>query len=184
MKTLSYFACKFHWFHSPMTFMVLSGQSKHLQAAPFQKEVPSVKPRTPCLSQLGNCSKSNLPVSGLSCINPPTLQNKVITVSLGSFSPAQYVFALDTCRVNQIRWRGNNPHRETADPCSPAKESISTIHPVTYVSQPTCSVLKTSFAEIKNNFDLFVSFIWQVKCGPCVLMLEELTRSPSTGPPE
>lgn len=135
-------------FHSPITFMVLSAICKHAWAAAFQKEVPSVKPRTPCLSQLGNCSKSNLPVSGLSCINPPTLQNKVITVSLGSFSPTQYVFALDTCQVNQIRWHGNNSHRETANLCSPTKEIISTIHPVTYVSLPTCSVLKTPFTEI------------------------------------
>lgn len=182
----SYFACKFHS-TVPLTHYFYGFKCyihKHSRAAPFQKEVPSVKPRTPCLLQLGNCSKSNLPVSGLSCINLPTLQNKVITENLGSFSPAQYVFALDTCQVNQIRWHGNNSHRETANLCSPTKEIISTFHPVTYVSLPTCSVLKTSFTEIKNNFELFMSFIWQVKCGLCVLMVEELTRSPSTSPPE
>lgn len=172
------------WFHSPTTFMVLSALCKHSWAALFQKEVPSVKPRTASLSQLGNCSRSNLPVSGLSYINPPTLQNKVITVSLGSLSPAQYVFALDTCHINQIRWDGKNSHRQTANLCSPTKEIPSTIHPVAYVSLPTSSVLKTSFPEIKNNFELFMSFIWHVKCGLCVLMVEELPRSPSTGPPE
>lgn len=92
--------------------------------------------------------------------------------------------ALDTCQVNQIGWHGNNSRRETVNLCSPTKEIIPTIRPVKSVSLPTCSVVKTSSAEIKNNLELFMSFIWQVKCGLCVLMMEELTRSPSTLPAE
>lgn len=43
---------------------------KHLKL-----EIPCATPRTPSLWQLGNCSKSNLPASELSCTNPLILAN-------------------------------------------------------------------------------------------------------------
>lgn len=41
-----------------------------------KKRIPCVKPRTPCLLQLGSCNKSNPPESGLFCINPQILQKQ------------------------------------------------------------------------------------------------------------
>lgn len=46
---------------------------KVLRDVIYVKKIPCVKPRTPCLLQLGNCSKSDLPTSGLSYTNPQTL---------------------------------------------------------------------------------------------------------------
>lgn len=176
-------------FNSPMTFMDLSALHKHSWTMQFQKEVPSVKPRTPCLLQLGNCSKSSLPVSGLSCINPPILRDKAITVSSGSFPSAQHVFKFTLCpqhlSCKSSEMTRNNPHRETVNLCS---------HTYKKSSQPsilscTCLYLRILWLKhplrwLKNNSELFMSFIWQVTCGLCALIVEELTRSPSTGPPE